>query len=262
MAGKPKTKRASTKGPDGERFCYVSDTHGDQIDRGAASIFREWMQDWKPTIRIHGGDAMDLRWLRSRASDQERVEAIQDDITSGCEFLRWYKPTVFLKGNHDDRLDRARESFVGSVRALAEDIQGDIDHAIGDKCRVLSYDKRLGVFKLGDVSFIHGFGGGIGSARRAGMVYGKVVQGHLHCVENIAIERHERGFAMVAGCLCKLDMSYASAHLTALRHAHGWVYGVVRRGGGVSLWQAHENGGAWILPSEMRQWHAPSSSKK
>lgn len=238
----------------GTRWVFLSDTHGDHIESGVYRIFREWMKSWKPTIRIAGGDHFDFRWLRSRASDNEKAEEIQSDITAGLELLRDYKPTVFLMGNHDDRLNRAKESYIGAVKGLGIHIQEEIDDALDKNCRVLPYDKRDGVYKLGDVSFIHGFGSGLASLRRSGLVYGRVVQGHLHSVENVPVERHERGFALSAGCMCKLDLDYNAAFLATLRQQHGWAYGIVRPNGKTTVWQAYENGGAWILPSEMQEW--------
>jgi hypothetical protein len=254
---KPKRRKAPTGATGGTRFCFISDTHGDHLDKPVYSIFREWMKSWKPTIRIAGGDHFDFRWLRSRASDNEKAEEIQADITAGLDFIRDYKPTHFMYGNHDDRLNRAKESYIGAVKGLGIHIQEEIDHALGS-AKVYPYCKRNGVLRLGDVNFIHGFGSGIGSVRRAGLVYGRVVQGHIHSVENIPVERHERGFAMAAGCMCKLDLGYNAAHLAALRQQHGWCYGLIRPNGKTIVWQAHENGGAWILPSEMKQWHVPS----
>lgn len=258
----PMPRTRQTKGNDGERFVFVSDTHGDHVATGVMSIFQEWMKDWKPTIRLAGGDHFDFRWLRSRASDNEKAEEIQADITAGLDFLRWFKPTTMLMGNHDDRLNRAKESYIGAVKGLGLHIQEEIDAALPSGCEVLPYCKRNGVKRIGDVSFIHGFGSGINSLRRAGFVYGRVAQGHLHSVERLPVERHERGFAISAGCMCALDLGYNAAHLATLRQQHGWIYGVVRRNGGVVLWQAYEQGGAWILPSEMRQWTVPVSSRR
>lgn len=244
----------------GKRFVFVSDTHGDHIDPQAYELFREWVKHWKPDIRIHGGDAFDFRWLRSRASDNEKAEEIQNDIQHGLDFIRWFKPTHFLYGNHDDRINRAKESYIGAVKGLGIHIQEEIDDALGD-AKSYQYDKRTGVVQLGDVKFVHGFGSGMGSLRRAGLVYGRVVQGHIHAVECVPIERHELGFAMSAGCLCKLDLGYNAAHLTTLRQEHGWVYGVVRPNGKTVVWQARKSGGTWIFPSDLRQWTFESPSK-
>lgn len=232
------------------RWIAAYDTHGDCVDPHAIAAFRECVGWWKPHIRIHGGDCWDFRWLRRSASDDEKAESVAADFEAGLDLIKWYKPTAFLWGNHDDRLRRLQESSVGAQRELAGQWLDRISVALSGVAQ-FPYCKRRGVYRLGDHSFIHGYGHGENAAKAAAQAYGNVVMGHTHRIDSVRIVSHTDTYGYTAGCLCDLDMDYTRPNMGTLRHANGWVYGVVVNGRTV-VWQARKYGNVWILPSEAR----------
>jgi UDP-2,3-diacylglucosamine pyrophosphatase LpxH len=232
------------------RWCACFDTHGDQVDALALEAFKSFVSWWKPQIKIHGGDAWDFRWLRRSASDEEKAESVAEDFESGLDLLKWYKPDVFLWGNHDDRLRRLMDSSHGAQRELAGQWLDRISVELRDT-KHYPYCKRRGVHVLKDFSFIHGYGHGMNAARDAANVYGNVVMGHTHRIDSVRVTSREDKYGYTAGCLCILDMDYTRPNMGTLRHAHGWVYGVVA-GGRCIVWQARKYGNVWVLPSEIK----------
>ncbi len=119
-------------------------------------------------------------------------------------------------------------------------------------CRMLPYNKREGVFKLGSLKFIHGFVGGVTAARRTAQVYGSVVMGHGHAIQMQPIEGIEQRTGFMAGCLCKLELEYNRAQMGTLNQEHGWAYGVTNeKTGSFHYWQARRVDGSWLLPTGM-----------
>lgn len=231
-----------------ERFVWVSDTHGDMVDLEALAVFRVAVKRYKPTIRIHGGDVFDFRWLRRAARDEEKREAIEADVDAGCEFLSWYRPTVVLAGNHDDRLTRSMSSDTGLLRCLCCQLWDRITAASPKSAWHLH--KARQPYRLGAVTFVHGFGHGMGALKKHAEVYGNVVMGHTHGIERMSVPRVTQSstFAtgIVGGCLCRLDMEYASTALTPLRWQHGFLWGTYdRRSGAVSIRQASREAWGW-----------------
>jgi hypothetical protein len=234
------------------RWVFASDLHGDHGHPPTLSALRQFMSAFQPDVRIFGGDLWDLRWLRKSASNAEKATAIDQDLECGFQFLDWFKPTVFLEGNHDVRLRDADENESdGPLRHLAEHVLGRIDGVLQGVHR-RPYCKRDGVYRLGDCAFVHGYSHGQSAVRDAAASYGHVVMGHIHAVEHAVFRGLEprRGYSV--GCMCELDLGYNRAALNTLRQSHGFAYGVVIEGRTV-VWQAEEVGGTWLFPSEIRE---------
>lgn len=232
------------------RWAACGDNHGDQVDPSTLAAYQDFNKWFKPDIRIHLGDNWDFRWLRRSASDEEKAQTVAADFEAGLDFIKWYKPTVFLNGNHDDRLRKLLDSTAGAQRELAGQWLDRISVALSGVAQ-FPYCKRRGVYRLHDHAFIHGYGHGDNAAKMAAQAYGNVVMGHTHRIDSVRIVSPEDRYGYSAGCLCSLDMDYTRPNLGTLRHAHGWVYGVIvnRR---VVVWQARKYGNVWVLPSEAR----------
>jgi hypothetical protein len=223
-----------------------------QDDRAVAALL-EFCRYWKPEIRVHWGDAFDFRAFRKNASQEESRDSIKADVERGLEFLTAFKPTVFLQGNHDARLWDAAICDDGKIADFASYLVVDIKEALGSACQVFPYDKRKGVFRLGSLKVIHGYNSGVTAARIAGQVYGSVIMGHLHTIDQYSLPGLERRVARIGGCLAKLDMQYNRSHVQTLRQAHGWVYGVSFPNGTYTCWQAEQINGNWFLPTEFKE---------
>ncbi len=234
------------------KFIAVFDNHGDAQDDSAVAAMFEFLKFWKPELRIHGGDCFDFRFLRKNATEGEKRERIQEDFDTGIEFIERFKPTHFLRGNHDERLWDAAESDDGKLNSLASKLIVDIKEALGDAV-MLPYDKRAGVLRLGKLKIIHGFHAGLTAARQASLVYGSVLMGHCHTIDHHTTPALERHMGRVCGCLCKLDQTYNRAQANTLRQSHGWAYGILLPSGEYCVWQAEKVAGRWFFPTEIRE---------
>lgn len=233
-----------------KRWMAVSDNHGDRQDKHAVAAALAFAKHWKPDIRIHLGDCFDFRCLRRGADDSERRASLSDDIEAGCDFLRKYQPTHFLRGNHDERLWDLLDEDDGKLAGYARHLIEEIEDALGD-AQVFPYDKRRGVLKLGHLKCLHGYNAGITAARIAGQVYGSCIFGHCHTIDQYSIAGLERRVARCIGCLCLLDQDYNRAHIQTLRQAHGWAYGLLLPNGAYTVWQAEQVSGKWHVPTDI-----------
>jgi hypothetical protein len=233
----------------------VFDSHGDMIDPVAERTALAFAKEFRPTIRVHGGDALDLRWLRGRADDKERLERIEADVDAGLAFLRAFKPTHFLFGNHDHRLVKASRGVSGPTANLADRILLDLYEVLGDRCVKYPWHKRAGVMRLGaDRRVIHGFNSGLYAVRQSAIVYGNVLMGHVHSIDVFANPSLEPRVGRSCGCLCRLDMDYNEGQPGTLRQQHGFAYGLIYPNGKTLVWQAEAVDGRWLLPSELREF--------
>jgi hypothetical protein len=236
-------------------FIFASDIHGDCQDTAACNALFRFMRDWKPKIRVCGGDLWDFRALRKKASKKETEESTKADLAAGMSFLDAFKPTHFLRGNHDERLwDAAKDG--GTQDGLAKDYAAEKVEAIetklaGWRCTMLPYHNRRGVLKIGHLKFIHGFFCGVTAARQHALAYGSCVFGHGHAIDVASAPGFDRRVARMVGCLCSLDMDYSRASVGALRYASGWAYGVIdERSGDYQVWQAEGINGKFVVAGE------------
>lgn len=236
-----------------KRFVVCGDSHGDMQDDKAVGALFDFVKHFKPEIRVHLGDAFDFRSLRRKASDMEQRDGIGADIDAGLAFLRKFKPTHFLRGNHDERLWDLLRGDDRKIGDLARTVADDITDALGG-VPMLPYDKRKGVLKLGHLRIVHGYNTGVYAARTAAQVYGAVLMGHIHTVDQYSIPGIERRVGRAIGCLCRLDMDYNRAQTQTLRQSHGFAYGLLFPSGIYQVFQAENVNGQWIFPTELRSY--------
>lgn len=236
-----------------KRFVVCGDNHGDMQDNGACAAFFDFVKHWKPEVRVHLGDCFDFRALRRKASEEERRDGLGADIDAGLSFIRRYKPTHFLRGNHDERLWDLLKGDDHKIRDLARTVADDIVDALGG-APMLPYDKRAGVLRLGALKIIHGYHSGMTAAKQAALIYGSVLLGHIHAIDHAPIAGLERRMGRAIGCLCRLSQDYNRAQAQTLRQAHGWAYGLLLPSGEYVVWQAEQVGQDWFYPSEVRSY--------
>lgn len=242
------------------RFVAVADSHGDMIDEVTKDALLDFIEDYKPQIRLHLGDAFDFRNLRKGASDEEKAQTLENDWKMGEEFLREYYSggtrNVFLYGNHDDRIFQLAGSSVGVLRDYANDGVKRLKQIFKDcDAKTLPYDSRLGVFKLGKLKAVHGYFCGKNSAARHGAVYGNVIYGHVHTIETSPVEtltgpEEARGI----GCLATINMDYNSRSANKLRHNNGWCYGVINENGTYSIFQTARVGNDFLCATKFARY--------
>ena len=236
-----------------KRFICGSDIHGDMQDVAANKVFFDFINDFKPDIRICAGDLWDFRAIRKGANDDEKHESMSKDFVAGVNWIKRFKPHYFLRGNHDERLWRLAETDNGIISDYAQSGIMEIKDLMDTmRCRMLPYHKRDGVLKLGSLKILHGFHCGVYAARQTALVYGSSLFGHTHVIDEHSIGGLERRVARNIGCLCALDMDYNSTNPNTLRQAHGFAYGIIdEKTGAFHVWQGEEIKGKWILPSDI-----------
>ena len=247
------------------RWVAAGDNHGDKADPESLAALAAFCADYKPDVRIHLGDCFDLRSLRRGvgANDAEAAESLKADIEVGIQMLKSFRPTVYLWGNHEHRLDHAISS---SGSALIRDYCSDLKDAINREARaagaktILPYHAEKGVYRLGPVAFVHGYAHGVNAVHEQGKHYadrgGGLVCGHIHRLEQVNIQKHDGGAAYSAGCLClKDEMGYASHRLATSRWGSGFAAGWVD-GDNWKAWLVHRVGNRWIWQTDLKVWKA------
>ncbi len=244
-----------------KRFVVVADSHGDMIDPVTEQAVHEFIADFKPSVRIHLGDSLDLRSLRRGASDEEKAQSLENDWDHATEFLRKYysggKENFMLLGNHDARLWNVADSTSGVVRDYAQ--EGIKRFAfLMKQCRVtktLPYDARLGVLRLGHLKFIHGYAAGIGAGTKHARAFGSCCYGHTHTIEVTAVDSDDGPKeARAIGALCQTDMGYNAHHLGKLRHSNGFAYGFMFDSGDYQIFQARKIDGKFYAATDVKTY--------
>lgn len=236
---------------------FVTDNHGCEQEEAAVKAFFKFLKDWKPEIRIHGGDCFDLKALRKQADGEEKRASLQLDFQMGTEFLYRLKPTVFLNGNHDQRLwDHAAKNN-GPISDLCGQCITQLEKDLKKlNCKVhLPYDKRKGIYTLGHLKAAHGYCLGVNAAREMARTYGTVMFGHNHTSQQVAVEGLETRIGFGSGCLCDLNMDFQRASVKTLAHNHGWFQFITnKRTGDFRVWPVNCVNGEYVAMSGFREY--------
>jgi predicted phosphodiesterase len=212
------------------RFVVVSDSHGEHENGAVSDVLHQFIGNFKPEIRVHLGDAFDFAWLRTKASVEEQRDDIHDDLVMGCAFMRRYKPTHVVWGNHDYRLFRHMTSSNGPMAHLCGVIHDRVMDALPPGCVQVPYGKR-GVLDLGPLRMVHGVNHGVGALRQTLNFYGgagrTVVMGHVHRVETVSHAHVDGGEGHVCPSICHVDLEYNIGSPATLAQRNGWMYGTV-----------------------------------
>lgn len=239
-----------------DTWVFATDLHGDHQCTDTVEAFLKFCKSYQPKHRIFGGDLFDFRAMRRGASKSEQAESMECDVWAGMEFLEKFKPTVFLRGNHDERIwDMAKFHENGIVRDSAKQGIKDIEKKCRSlKCKMIPYDATLGVHTLHQVRFIHGFHAGLYATKKHAEVYapegGLVLHGHTHSIQFASIARKGGASGMGVGCLATLEMEYNRNHTGRLMHQNGWAYGVAWNGG-QKAFQADRRAGKWFVANKV-----------
>ena len=248
---------SSTKQP--QRFVCAGDNHGDMEDAVTAAALFRFLDDWKPQIRVHVGDAWDFRNLRRGASDDEKAISMEKDWEMGAAFLRRFfaggKDNHFLRGNHDERLYDLTRSATGVLRDYARDGVRRLEGIVGGcKAKMLPYDSALGILHLGHLKALHGYHAGISACRLHATIYGNCLFGHVHTIESSPVSALEPSEARSIGCCCIRDMEYLNKKTGKLRHAQGWAYGLLFPNGCYQLFQTRKLNEKFYAASDVAEY--------
>lgn len=239
------------------RFVVAGDSHGDMVDPVAEAAFFRWLKENNPQLRIHSGDVFDMRPLRGKASDKEKAESIKDDFSAGMSFMdRMFaggEMNYLLRGNHDERLWDLSRDGSGVLKDTADELIERIHFLLKKhNVKMLPYDARLGVLRIGHLQVIHGFKCGIGAGAAHAKTYRNTIFGHTHTQEIVPVENLDGpSVAMGTGCLCHIDMHYNSRQMNKLRHQQGWVMGTLFIDGTYQAFQVKRIGDKFYAPQNI-----------
>lgn len=238
-------------------FIFASDLHGDKQDHEAVEELLKFTEEFKPDVKIFGGDLFDFSPLMRTADTAEKNASMEADVEAGMEFLKTWSPDHFLLGNHDDRLWQTSEKHsIGIIRDTAKMGIKDIERTCRSiKCKMYPYDVDKGILSLGKINFCHGFYHGITATKRHAETFGKqgglVVHGHIHSIQFASVPKLGGCMGVSAGCLATTAMDWNRAKVNRLAHEAGWVYGYyskkswacypVRRFDGKFLWTGQKS---------------------
>ena len=68
-------------------FVFASDLHGDMQDPDAVAGLYKFTEEFKPDVRIFGGDLFDFSPLMRGADVAEKNASMEADVEAGMEFL-------------------------------------------------------------------------------------------------------------------------------------------------------------------------------
>lgn len=212
-----------------KRFMAVGCSHGHLADPKALQTVLEFQRRFKPHRRIHLGDFTDQAAFRSGAQGtKDETVSIADDLTHGLNFLKAFRPTDILNGNHEIRLWKLADHHNQIISQAASSVITEIREAAGKlKARyVEDYDITRSWITLGDTKFLHGFMYGENAIRDHAEHFGKCVHAHLHQVGDVAGRRSDKARAYCVGTLTNVAlMGYALTRRSTARWSHGFAYG-------------------------------------
>jgi predicted phosphodiesterase len=214
-----------------ERFIAVGCSHGKYADDTAVDAVLTMRDKWKPSIVVHLGDWCDTTaWRSGAAGSSDESEPVAPDIDGGIEFLRKYRPTHVLDGNHEDRIPRMlnhRNAVVSYAAQQATDYIEKQFLKIG--CRRLPYDGVFQKLVVGNVTFTHGTIYNENSARDMAEMYGgNVIFAHTHRAQIGEGRTIKESTGYCVGTLTRRgSMDYAKARRATLGWRQGIVYGEI-----------------------------------
>jgi hypothetical protein len=231
---------------DFKTWAIAADPHGDQIEPKVAIKFFDWLDDYKPQIRINLGDNWNFDALRTGASDADRAVSLSEDIEAGMNFNELFfsggEKNIFLRGNHDERLWKLlHDPCSGLARSFATDLTRRIGKELRlMNVRMLPYDADKGVYALGKLKCLHGYAHGMHAAREHARVYGQhSVFGHVHRFDYASLPSHGGPrTSRSIGCLAKTRLSYCANKIHPLAWQQGWAYGIVYPNGNYTFNEA------------------------
>lgn len=212
-----------------KRFVAIGCTHGDFADPTLLGSVLNFCSIYKPQIRIHLGDYLDLAAFRGGAKgSKDEARPLKDDIRGGFNFLEAYRTTHLMNGNHDARatelaghhnqiIAAAGQSIVDEIAALVKRLHCH-HHAV--------YDINDPGITMGGVLWTHGFMWNEMYIRDHAETFGPVVLAHGHKAGSATGRRSDHPLAQCVGTLTNIPaMRYANRRRATLAWSAGMVYG-------------------------------------
>lgn len=232
-----------------KKFVAVGCNHGYWADPRALTGALAFVKAYQPDTRIHLGDYTDTTSFRTGASMKDHAGDLMEDIGVGIDFLKKYEPTHLLNGNHDIRLWESLNDPNAQRRAIAKEIVGRIEKAVGPIKFVRDYKIRKSVLTFGDATACHGWMYGENAIRDHAAHFGKCMMAHLHKVASHKASRYGGPTAYCCGYLGDEEkFEYADRRRASSQWSQGLLWGVYSHKDCL-IWPYEANReGNWIIP--------------
>lgn len=211
-----------------KRIVIVADNHGNAIDAATNEKLRQVIKDFKPQMRIHLGDFLNLNAWREGATPLEKQESLKDDIEAGLAFVEEFKPDVLTKGNHDWRLWKKAREGNSDTREYAQEQIEKVEGLLRRlRCKTYAWGVKQGVYEIAGQRFLHGYSAGITATQTMGAKYGRCVHGHNHTGDIVWLPTYDGGFAQSCPSMCDNGlMEYQLGQINAFKHISGFALGL------------------------------------
>ena len=201
-------------------------------DRITMKAVEAYMADETWDVYLNLGDLMDFNCI-ARFNDalprRKMGQTLRKDYDYANMFLDRHLAavrknngecrTVFLEGNHDERIERYADKYP-EVEGVIE-----VEPALGLRARGVEWIRynQKRTFKIGHAHFHHGLYAGKYHANKHAMDFGTCLfYGHTHDVQEYALTRKGDDSTIKAkslGCLCGYDQAYIKGNPTKWQQA-------------------------------------------
>jgi hypothetical protein len=223
-----------------QRVLVFPDLHAPYHDSKVVKLGSRFKDDFKPHKTIALGDWVDAAGVSTYARYASSIDQLEE-FEIANELLDILQPDVYLEGNHEHRFRR-----VGNVG-------GDIRRML-DPRRWLELDKRRiqwvpysrfkgDLYRVGDVTFIHGFRHHQYASKSEAEVFGNVVHGHTHRIMRLPVgSAHEDVAGYNIGCMLDLEQKYTEQFPGAHTWQNGFAFLYIYKSGRFSFHQVEIRG--------------------
>ena len=193
-------------------------------------VAKEFVKDMQPEIIIIGGDLVEMDSLSYFTKNKLLLlegQRYQDDVDMGKKELEDIRNScpksrmVFLKGNHELRVDRYIEEVPTLVGKL------DIRKDLGIDDFGIEWVEYNDVIPIGGMNYIHGWFWNMYHARKTLQTMGdNVMYGHVHefqvYIQNVRMKQMPH-IAISCGCLTSVNPEYVRGKPTRFVNGFGFV---------------------------------------
>jgi predicted phosphodiesterase len=211
------------------KVMVLSDVHAPYQDDKALAVAEAFKKDFKPDITLALGDWVDAKCIATFASDIHDLDQFHEFEVAN-ELLDRFQPDIFFEGNHEERFRRP-----GCVPQLYRRMMAP-QHWLQLKkrgIRWIPYSKNpRHLYRLGKLTFIHGFSAAQNACKNEALAFGCVVHGHTHRIATVQVPHASAAHtAFNIGCLCDLHPPYMENRVGGLSWAHGFGFGYIYKSG-------------------------------
>ena len=227
----------------GKKFWLGFDRHCPYHDPKIDKIALDFLADFKPQIRVAGGDWQTVDQV-STFQNEGDID-LADEFAMNREAIRQFGITHYLEGNHEERLRRVGLKLDKRLRSLV-DLESNL-RLKKQKIPLIPYHPRKGILKFGHLKILHGFYATEYVAKKTAAIYGTCVFGHTHRFQTFqskeAFESH-CGFAI--GLMGKIDQPYTD-NRAPMGWTNGFCFGYIHRNGYFELYPVRIFGNQVII---------------